>query len=55
MDEFNKIVETLELSDILDYCCMFEDIEEIISHLAKGGHKKELDYYRKFIKELEEK
>tara|TARA_R110002167_G_scaffold43483_4_gene131302 strand:- start:2840 stop:3049 length:210 start_codon:yes stop_codon:yes gene_type:complete len=55
MDELNRLLETLELSDILEYCCLYEDSEEIISYLAKGGHKTELDFYRKFIKEHEEK
>tara|TARA_R110001599_G_scaffold313155_1_gene520895 strand:+ start:40 stop:249 length:210 start_codon:yes stop_codon:yes gene_type:complete len=55
MDELNRLLETLELSDILEYCCLYEDSEEIISYLAKGGHKTELDFYRKFIKEYEEK
>ena len=55
MDELNRLLETLELSDILEYCCLYEDTEEIISYLAKGGHKTELDFYRNFIKEHEEK
>ena len=55
MDELNRLLETLELSDILEYCCLYEDSEEIISYLAKGGHKTELDFYRKFIKEHEER
>ena len=54
MDELNRLLETLELSDILEYCCLYEDTEEIISYLAKGGHKTELDYYKKIIKEYEE-
>ena len=55
MDELSRLLETLELSDILEYCCLYEDTEEIISYLAKGGHKTELDFYRKFIKEYEER